>query len=49
LRTRRRSRHRTDGFAAARLAGAGVLAAAAHAVAVGAIGGLLIALKALLH
>lgn len=37
------------GFAAGRLAGAGLLAATAQGLAVAAIGGLLIALKALLH
>jgi hypothetical protein len=37
------------GFCAARLAGAGIPGAVLHAVAVGAIGGMLIALKALLH
>lgn len=37
------------GFCAARLSGAGLPTSALHAVAVGAIGGLLIVLKALLH
>ena len=37
------------GFLAARLAGAGLLRALAHAASVGVLGGLLIALKALLH
>src|SRR5829696_3326821 len=37
------------GFLAARLSGSGVLAAAAHAAAVGLLAGALIALKALLH
>jgi hypothetical protein len=37
------------GFAGARLAGASFVASLAHAVAVGVIGGVLIALKALLH